>query len=479
MKLRKNVLVTPVALATIALVGCGGGDNNNNNNATAPKVEAGQPYTVSMLVNDKEISSSTYMVYSVSDDQGTLSDKALAQAEEQKLPHVVVLQSSTDNAPQAAIARYTDSAAASVPKLAAAIPLTDVFACYKDLFSTVKAIHPEFKTRDQIAKRLADFGVTVDEICNQIPSSGLTMTEYVNLFDKITRYWPNVTNIDGEAARFFRNIGIRPITFQNALIDNGYTWDSFLNRISGRPGNGLDEFYSLYEESDLAIKPFLVYYMETATQPKLVVQTRKNLKLMAALADNALISSAYAQQAPLENFVDETAKALKLSANPYFVVAKAAWEVVKNSRGSTKIEDSPKSSVLHKDDTSSINYYGGKESMSDTVSFVGKANVGWWENYRVDMKLSCDYDSKHPTIKGQWLPNIAFITPVVNTSWNAWKGYEVTGKVTANNATNRGTPENPIASIDLKMQMSATSFTTVNKDFTFNCNGASGATFKY
>lgn len=477
MKLRKNVLVTPVALATIALVGCGGGDNNNNN-ATAPKVEAGQPYTVSMLVNDKEINSSTYMVYSVSDDQGTLSDKALAQAEEQKLPHVVVLQSSTDNAPQAAIARYTDSAAASVPKLAAAIPLTDVFACYKDLFSTVKAIHPEFKTRDQIAKRLADFGVTVDEICNQIPSSGLTMTEYVNLFDKITRYWPNVTNIDGEAARFFRNIGVRPITFQNALTENGYTWDGFLSRISGRPGNGLDEFYKLYEESDLAIKPFLAYYMETATQPKLVVQTRKHLKLLAAMADNALISSAYAQQAsPTGAFLDTLNKTFTI---PYFELAKAAWDVVKNSQGILKVDKTVKqSSIVSSSDKDTLNYYGSKDSKSDTVSFVGKANVGWWENYRVDMNLICEYDAKHATLPGQWLPNINFITPVVYTSWGMYKGYEVTGKVVANNATNKGTPENPIPSIDLTMQMSATSFSTVNKDFTFNCNGASGATFKY
>ena len=177
-------------IALASLTACGGGSSDSNNttsaNGTTTKAEAGQPYIVKTLVNDQEVSATTYKVYSVSDDQGTLSDKPLAQSEEEKLPHVLILQSTSGAAPQAAIARYAEPT--SVPQLSAAIPLSDVFTCYKDLFSTVKALKPALKTRDQIAQRLADFDVTVDEICTQIPSSGLSMTEYVTLFDKITDY---------------------------------------------------------------------------------------------------------------------------------------------------------------------------------------------------------------------------------------------------------------------------------------------------
>lgn len=473
-------------IALASLTACGGGSSDSNNttpaNGTTTKAEAGQPYIVKTLVNDQEVSATTYKVYSVSDDQGTLSDKPLAQSEEEKLPHVLILQSTSGAAPQAAIARYSESA--SVPQLSAAIPLNDVFTCYKDLFSTVKTLKPALKTRAQIAQRLADFDVTVDEICTQIPSSGLSMTEYVSLFDKITDYWPNVTDIDGKAARFFMNIRVRPITFQQALIDNGYTWDNFLKRISGR-ANGLDEFYRLYEESDLAIKPFLAYYMETATQPKLIAQAKNHVKLLGALIGNALIPSAMAQTtesctSSVDNFVDCSNKILNIGGQ-YWEIAKVAWSIVQNSAGTATIDrTNPQSYLVSASDSATVNYYGAKESFSDKVSFVGETYAfGLWENYRVDMIAVCDYDAKHKTIPGQWMPNIGIKTPVVNASWGLGKGYKVDGKVLASNAVNRGTVENPIPSIDLTMQMTAKAYSTVNKDYVFNCRGDTGASFKY
>jgi hypothetical protein len=472
-------------IALASLTACGGGSSDSNNttsaNGTTTKAEAGQPYIVKTLVNDQEVSATTYKVYSVSDDQGTLSDKPLAQSEEEKLPHVLILQSTSGAAPQAAIARYAEPT--SVPQLSAAIPLSDVFTCYKDLFSTVKALKPALKTRDQIAQRLADFDVTVDEICTQIPSSGLSMTEYVTLFDKITDYWPNVNDIDGKTARFFMNIRVRPITFQQALIDNGYSWDSFLKRISGRT-DGLNEFYRLYEESDLAIKPFLAYYMETATQPKLIVQARNHLKLLGALIGDALIPSAMAQTAgctdSLETFADCAKKSLDI-VGQYWEIAKVVWGVVENSAGAATIDRSkPQSYIISTKDKSTLNYYGAKESFSDKVSFVGETYAfGLWENYRVDMIAVCDYDAKHRTIPGQWMPNIGIKTPVVNASWGLGKGYKVDGVVVAGNAVDRGTAENPIPSIDLTMQMTAKAYSTVNKDYVFNCRGDTGASFKY
>lgn len=483
MKLFNPIFIVPIVLATMSLIGCGGGTSNTSTVPTTTRAEAGQPYIVTTLVNDQEVSSTVYKVYSVSDDQGTLSDKPLTQNEEEKLPHVLILQSISGNLSQTPITNYLDTAA--TPKLSAAIPLTEIFTCYKDLFSTVKELHPSLKTRNQIAQRLADFDVTVDEICTQIPSSGLSMVEYISLFDKITSYWPNITNIDGQAARFFINIQVRPITFQKALFENGYSWDDILKRLSSRSG-GLDEFYRLYEESDLALKPFLVYYMETATQPKLAFQVKKSLKWLANLAQSGLISSARAQTGSggtgnsLDQFVDASNKVLNV-AGQYWEIAKVAWKVVQNSVGQATIDrKNPQSFVLSANDTSSINYYGAKESMSAKVSFVGKTYVfGLWENYRVDMIAVCDYDAKHNSIPGQWMPNIGIKTPVVEAGWALGKGYDVNGSVVSGNAVNRGTQENPIPSIDLTMQMSAKAFTTVNKDYVFNCRGDTGASFKY
>jgi hypothetical protein len=483
MKLLNTILVAPISLATISLIGCGGGTSDTIGTPTTTRAEAGQPYILSTLVNEKEVSSTIYKVYSVRDDQGTLSDQPLSQNEEEKLPHVLILQSTTGDSSQGAIASYSDVTA--VPKLKAAIPLTVIFTCYKDLFSTVKELHPSLKTRNQIAQRLADFDVTVDEICMQIPSSGLSMVEYISLFDKIAVYWPNVIDIDGQAARFFTNIRVRPITFQRALFESGYSWDDILKRLSSRSG-GLDEFYRLYEQSDLALKPFLVYYMETATQSQLAFQAKKSLKWLAGFAQNGLIASARAQTgsagtaSTLDQYIDASNKVLNV-AGQYWEIAKVVWKVVQNSVGQATIDPkNPQSFVLSANDTASINYYGAKESVSAKVSFVGKTYAfGLWENYRVDMIAVCDYDAKHNAIPGQWMPNIGIKTPVVEAGWGLGKGYNVNGKVVAGNAVNRGTQESPIPSIDLTMQMSAKAFTTVNKDYVFNCRGDTGASFKY
>ncbi len=466
------------------LASCGGSSNDRSTTAMGNtiKAEAGQPYIVSTLVNDQMVSASIYKVYSVSDDQGTLSDKPLAQVDEEKLPHVLILQSTSANAPPTAIARNAELS--SVPLLSPPIPLADIFNCYKDLFSTVKTLNPALKTRAQVAQRLADFDVTVDEICTQIPSSGLSMTEYVMLFDKIARYWPRITDIDGKAARFFRNIRVRPITFQQALIDNGYSWDSFLERISSRT-EGLDEFYRLYEKSDLTIKPFLAYYMEATRQPKLIGQVGSQLRLLGALIVDRLIPSAMAQTSSdctssVDSFVDCSTKLLNIGGQ-YWEIAKVAWGVIQDSVGQATIDrTNPQSYIISANDKSTLNYFGAKESLSEKVSFVGETYAfGLWENYRVDMIAVCDYDAKHPTIPGQWMPNIGIKTPVVNASWALGKGYKVNGKVVASNPVDRGTPESPIPSIDLTMEMTATAYSTVNKNYVFNCRGDTGASFKY
>ena len=462
-----NSALAPMVLATLSLVGCGGGEK------TIPP-EAGQIHVLSTLLNDVEVGSTTYKVYSVSDDQGTLSDQALPKSEEIKLPHVLVLESESGPVPKAAYARYPDGGV--IPRLAAAVPLQDVAACYKDLFAAVKTVNPALKSRDQIAKRLRDLDMTADEICTQIPSSGLSMVDYLSLFDKISSYWPGKDDIDGKAAIFFMRIKVRPVTFQQALLDNGYTWDAFLKRLSGRD-NGLDEFYRLYEDSDLTIRPFLAYYMQTATQPK-VAQAKSQVMFFANWLSDRLLPSAFAQS-DMGQYMEAISKSAN-TINQYIEIAKTVWSVVQNSVGSTKVDRAiPQSYVISSQDKDFLNYYGAKESATPVVSFIGKTYAfGWWENYRVDMQATCDFDAKHKTIPGQWLPNIAIKTPTVNASWGLGKGYVVNGSVVASNAANRGTPESPIPSIDMTVELSATAFTTTRRNYVFQCRGDTGASYK-
>lgn len=464
---RPTSSLVPIVLATLSLVGCGGGEKTI-------QAEAGQLHILSTLLNDVEVGSTTYRVYSVSDDIGTLSDQALPKSEEIKLHHVLVLESQSGPLPKAAYARYPDGAV--TPRLAAAVPLQDVAACYKDLFVAVKTVNPTLKSRDQVAKRLGDLDMTADEICSQIPSSGLSMVDYLSLFDKISSYWPGQDDIDGKAAIFFMRIKVRPVTFQQALLDNGYTWDAFLKRLSGRD-NGLDEFYRLYEDSDLTIKPFLAYYMQTATQPK-VAQAKSQFMLFANWLSDRLLASAMAQS-DTGKFMEDLAKNVN-TINQYIEIAKTVWKVVENSVGSATVNSkSPQSYVVSSQDKDFLNYYGAKESSTQVVSFVGKTYAfGWWENYRVDMQATCDFDAKHKTIPGQWLPNIAIKTPTVYAGLGLGKGYVVNGSVVASNAANRGTPESPIPSIDMTMELSATAFTTTRRNYVFQCRGDTGASYK-
>jgi len=457
----------------LMVAGCGGNDDAVfTPSVTAPMAQAGQPFIVSTLVDGQVVSERTYKVMSVVDDQGTLSDQPLPEEEEKKLPHVLALQESTESAEErSAYQFYRD--AGTLPRLMPAISLRDVGECHKELFAGIKAVHPTLQTRDQIAQRIADLDMTVDDLCTLIPSSGLSVVDYLRLMEKVSAYWPGVSNIDGRVAMFFLNIQARPVTFEKALQDNGYSWDAFLQRVSGRK-NGLEEFYALLEKSDLALQPFLKDYMATtATQASLMRVAQTQFAKWASWLVDRIVPSAIAQT----NIVDQyTSKIDKI-----FEIVKTVWAVVEGSVGSANIDDSKlQNSLVSAKDKNTINYYGAKESRSATVSFVGKTYAfELWENYRVDMVAVCDYDGRHATVKGQWIPNMGIATPVVNASWGFGKGYKVNGTATVANALNRGTPENPIPSVDMKLELTAIAFTTVRKSYVFNCRGDTGVSFKY
>lgn len=472
-------------LATATLAACGGGSNNSTSAPAAQVAEAGQPVVNKILVDDVEVSKATYKVYSVRDEVGTLSDTPLAtEADEKRLPHVLLLESQTDSSSALLRATYADK---GVPALAAAMPLSDLKSCYKDLFATVKTFHPTWG-RDEIAARLNDLDMTVDEVCGQVQTSGLSMRDYIVLMDKVSDYWPNQKNIDGEVVIFFINIGVKPSTFQQALIDNGYTWDQFLKRVSDRD-KGITEFYSLYEQSSLTLTPFLKYYMETATQPKVLAAAKNQLKLMAAWLKKDLRPQVTAAVEPnrvvaaagdsWQTFNENAQKTFDVFSQ-YFNMAKVIWNIVENSAGSAEVKNNlAQNYILSKNDANAMNYYGSTLSNSKKVSFVGETYAfKMWENYRVDAYLSCRYGAKNDSQPGQWIPDISMKIPRIEAGWSAIGGYEVNANAVAGSIYNNGTPNAPIPGMDVTMQVSAKNFTTVRNEYTFTCTGDKGASLQ-
>lgn len=477
--MKKILAYNTVLAATISMIGCGGGSNNNNEAPTQTvQAQAGQPLIVSTLVDGVLVAEDTYKVYRVVDVEGTLSDKSLAKEEEIRFPHVALLQSRAGASQYNLAGTYFDWQK-SVPgtafpnvTLMAPIGLADVQTCYKDLFATVKQLNPALKTRDQVAARLEAMDVSVDDLCTQVPTSGLSMVEYLALFDKVSSYWPNVSDIDGKMAMFFIKIKVRPVTFQTALADAGYNWDQFLQRLSSRD-NGLNEFYGMYERWD---KPtnvqtdtanFLKHYMQK-TETKVLSQVQRTLAQVASWLGDQLVPSARADWTKVPGTIES-----------YFDIIKTVWNVIEGSIGTTDVKGK-QSHVLSSEDNNPLHYYGAKTSRTPVVEFVGKTYFfELWENYRVEMRAVCDYDARNPNVPGQWMPNIGIVTPVVDASWGLGKGYNITGDVQINNAVDRrASPEAaPIPSVDMTMNVAAKAFTTVRRSYSFTCRGDTGAVF--
>ena len=79
-----------LTLLVATLVGCGGGSGSNSSSNTT-EVQAGEVQTSSILVNGVEVQKTSYRVYSVSDNQGDLTDTPLANAEQEALlPKVLI-----------------------------------------------------------------------------------------------------------------------------------------------------------------------------------------------------------------------------------------------------------------------------------------------------------------------------------------------------------------------------------------------------
>ena len=357
MKLRKNVLVTPVALATLALVGCGGGDNNNQT-AAQPTVQAGQTQTSLVLVDGVEVEKTTYRWYSVADDKGTLTDVPLSkETDEVNLPHVLIAESIVISTPT--VAASTNPSVAMAYNLQAPVSLPATLAEYKTCYSQFwQGIQKHYPTADKarVAKRINDFNMTLDELCVKQASSKLSMDEYIELFQVVSRYWPNDPLIEGKIADFFINIRVSPGTFKQTLSGMGYVWEDFARRLKNE-STGAVGFANEYQLSALAFESFLRNYM-TQHQPGVVVtMVRQGLqKINATLAKsfNPKLQQALrghktlaAVDPTVATYVD-TANAITDSVQKVFSLGKDVWNFIDTKKAVDQVDDGTKGAGLNR-----------------------------------------------------------------------------------------------------------------------------------
>lgn len=476
---RQTKIAIPALLAAISLIGCGEGivENTASNGQTPPK--AGETYTTSILVDEKPISETTYTIYSVADDQGKLTDIPLADAaQEAQLPHVLVKKSTSKLAkinPDGSIVDIPDG----LNKLSPAIPLAKIETCYSDIWKNLKVAKPD-ATRQELAMGIAQFGVSIDDLCTYASASGMTLDEYVQLFQTVTKYFPGQPNIEAHMVQFFVDLNITPKRFITKLSNKGYTWEDFVKRLAVNKGNAYGFINGYQPSGNMTLEQYIGDYM-TRPGPTAAALNRE-LKLMAAYLAKDITPRFLAKMEPArvvaqaKTAVDQHIESFSNGVDAVekgLVVGKKVWDFI---RGGVAVDNSKNAEVstyvLSSTDPASINYEYAKASTSKVVSFVGKRM--WWENYRVDFALEADYDAKNTAVPGQWLPNV---NVRVNKSTAAY-GYVLNGSVKVNNTVNRGSAAAPIPESQLDVTISAKNWSVNTQQVSFIANGATGARLK-
>lgn len=470
--------IIPALLAAISLIGCGEGTPGDTaaNGNTPPPPKAGETFTASILVDDKPISETTYTIYSVSDDQGKLTDIPLADAaQEAQLPHVLVKKSTSKLAkinPDGSIVDIPDG----LNKLSPAIPLAKIESCYADIWKNLKVAKPN-ATRQELAMGITQFGVSIDDLCTYASASGMPLEEYVQLFQTVTKYFPGQPNIEARMVQFFLDLNITPKNFITKLSNKGYTWEDFVKRLAANKGNAYG-FINGYQPSEsMTLDQYIGDYM-TRPGPTAAAVNRE-LKLFAAYLAKDITPGFLAKMEPARvvaqaptNPIDQANQIIEV-VEKGLVVGKKVWDFIRSGVAVDKSKEAEVSTyVLSATDPASINYEYAKASTSKVVSFVGKRL--WWENYRVDFALEADYDAKNPKIPGQWLPNV---NVRVNKS-TADYGYVLNGSAKVNNTVNRGGIASPIPELQLDVTLSAKNWSTNSQQVSFIANGATGARIK-
>lgn len=488
MRLRKRNLAAPVALATLALVGCGSGSDNNSQ-ANSQPVKAGETQNSRIIVDGNEIQKTVYRVYSVADDQGSLSDVPLPNGtDEANRPHVLIAESHSQAnvAPAAAAASAVRSAAYAAPAASTFIPTTvaEYKICYQEFW---KGMQKHYPTKDKafIAKRLNDFNMTIDDLCIKQASSKLTMDEYIEMFQVVLKYWPNDPQIEGKVARFFMNMNVTPGTFKQTLVSLNYTWEDFARRLSNDK-KGVTSFANDYELSDLALEPFLRNYMAQQQPGPVIAMIQNKIQVitsaMAETLSPRLLMAAkpnlhLAQASSVTPYTDG-AKAIVDAAEKIWDLGKKIWTFIDPGKPELDAEKlaATGASMSNKIVAASVpepgSYEYAKSSQSKTVTFLGDS----WRGvaYKVDMVLNADYAATNPNVGGQWVPNFG----VVVKSAQIERGYSVKGDAKVSNVVNRGSLADPVPEAQIDLTLTATNWTVNQQTFSVLVNGVTGASVK-
>lgn len=493
MHVNNKQLLIPALLTATCLIGCGDGTNNaTGGGSDKPLPKAGESYTTSVLVNDKTVAETVYTVYSVADDHGKLTDVPMSDAmQEAQRPHVLIKKTISEFGKvkkDGSIIDFSDGPKKRAPAMSQA----KVENCYANIWAKLKVAKPE-ATRQELAFGIAQFGVSVNDLCGYAAASGMSLDEYVELFQTVSKYYPGKPNIEADMVRFFVVLNVEPKTFITALSRKGYTWENFISKLAANKGDG-NQFINGFASSGATLEEYIIDYMSRPSPA--VAAVKRELKLASAYLTKDISPGLLARKSPnlvfaaadaglvpnvkdtVDGYIDTANKAIE-TVDKGLAVGLKVWEflrknvaVVKQDGVDGKGGAEVSTSILSANDTASINYGYAKASSSPVISFVGKTL--WWENYRVDLMLDADYDAQNASAPGQWLPNINVKLKKVQADY----GYTLNGSAKVSNTVNRGAPDAPIPEAQIEVTLTASNWSVNQQSFTFVANGATGASVK-
>lgn len=485
----RNKLIIPTLIASISLVGCGDGSGGSGGGSDKPSPRAGDTYTTSILVNDKPVHEIRYMTYSVVDDNGKLTDQALPNAtEEAQRPHVLIKQSISTLAKvekNGSVINFTDGPKKRPPSMDTA----KVENCYSNIWAKLKEAKPD-ASRQEIALSIAQFGVSINDLCGYAAASGMSLDEYVALFQTVSKYYPGRPNIEADMVRFFVVLNVPPKVFLTALSNKGYTWETFIAKMAANKGDGT-QFINGFMPSGLSLEQYIGDYMSRPTPMAAAINGK--LKLFAAylakdvtpgflalMSPPRIVAQEAATKTSIKDTVDgwiDTAGTAIDTVDKGLAIGKKVWDFLRDNVAVATMAENGKpadasTSILSASDSASINYAYAKSSTSPVVSFVGKQLLG--EAYRIDMMLDADYDARNASAPGQWLPNINVKLKNIQADY----GYKLNGLAKVSNTVNRGSADAPIPEAQIEVIVSAKNWSVSQQSFTFVANGATGASVK-
>jgi hypothetical protein len=466
-----------LTLLVATLVGCGGGSGSNSSSNTT-EVQAGEVQTSSILVNGVEVQKTSYRVYSVSDNQGDLTDTPLANAEQEALLPKVLIADPVTSSSASGVSTSASSMAYLQSSQVLPSTVAEYKACYTQFWQGMQRYYPT-KDKAFIAKRLSDLNLTVDELCIKQASSKLTMDEYIQMFEVAIKYWPNDNLIAGKIADFFMNIKVAPGTFKQTLTELGYSWEDFAARLSNDP-KGRNGFANDYEESTLVFKDYLQGYMLTQQPGSILASIKLKLKHAGNALAKGFSMSAYAQTpapgAEVTAYADAADKVIDATRNA-FKLMKEVWTFIDPGDAQLNIDavtngQGVPNYIISANETSTLNYEFAKASQTPVITFLGESWRG--EAYRINMVVAADYDAKNANIPGQWLPNFRVMVKSATVS----KGYTISGTASVSSVVNRGANAAPIPEAQIDLSLAASNWSINRKSFSFIVNGATGAAYK-